>query len=190
MYFGIFFPEGSGIRPVHMFFDRQKPMSKVIEGAAAHAGLALDRGKLAGSPEKAPPEHSLSASTPALPSLALPPSATHHPPTSAKHLHDRRRRASHRPRARRAHARDAPPVVGARAREGQSDRAGASLARDLGARCRPVSPRDFRWRLPPRITPPRRAPHQPRRHGAPQERIDAIAIAASEQDAGKSCAVM
>ena len=80
MYFGIFFPEGSGIRPVHMFFDRQKPTSKVIEGAAAHAGLALDRGKLAGSPEKAPPEHSLLTSTPALPSLAPShPRATHTP---------------------------------------------------------------------------------------------------------------
>ena len=94
MYFGIFFPEGSGIRPVHMFFDRQKPTSKVIEGAAAHAGLALDRGKLAGSPEKAPPARAfpqcLDLSPPQPRPSTLPPGHPHPPPNSAEHLYDRR----------------------------------------------------------------------------------------------------
>ena len=52
VYFGIFFPEDSPHRPVHMFFDRQKATSKVLDGAAAHAGLKLDKGRIVGSPER------------------------------------------------------------------------------------------------------------------------------------------
>ena len=35
-----------------MFFDKSKPVEKVIAGACAHAGLKLDKGKLVGSPER------------------------------------------------------------------------------------------------------------------------------------------
>ena len=35
-----------------MFFDKTKPVEKVIAGACAHAGLKLDKGKLVGSPER------------------------------------------------------------------------------------------------------------------------------------------
>eukprot|EP00965_Chrysotila_dentata_P133265 4406587-Pleurochrysis_carterae.AAC.2 len=51
-YFGIFFPEDVGVRPAHMFFDREKPAAKILEGAAAYAGMKLDKGRLMGSPEK------------------------------------------------------------------------------------------------------------------------------------------
>merc|ERR1712087_565948 len=50
--FGIFFPEDVSARPVHMFFDREKAASKVLEGAVAHAGLKLERGRLVGSPDR------------------------------------------------------------------------------------------------------------------------------------------
>eukprot|EP00308_Calcidiscus_leptoporus_P023792 CAMPEP_0119366582 /NCGR_PEP_ID=MMETSP1334-20130426/13438_1 /TAXON_ID=127549 /ORGANISM="Calcidiscus leptoporus, Strain RCC1130" /LENGTH=150 /DNA_ID=CAMNT_0007382821 /DNA_START=96 /DNA_END=548 /DNA_ORIENTATION=+ len=50
--FGIFFPADVNIRPVHMFFDREKAASKVLDGAVAHAGLVLERGRLVGSPER------------------------------------------------------------------------------------------------------------------------------------------
>ena len=50
--FGIVMPESTGAPSVQMFFDKTKPVEKVIAGAAAHAGLKLDRGKLVGSPER------------------------------------------------------------------------------------------------------------------------------------------
>jgi hypothetical protein len=50
--FGIAYPEQTGAQSVHMFFDKEKPVERVISAAAAHAGLKVDRGKLAGSPEK------------------------------------------------------------------------------------------------------------------------------------------
>ena len=62
----------------------------------------------------------------------------------------------------------------------------ARSRRDLGASSRPISPRDFGGASHHAATT---GTPRPRRHVA-QERIDAIAIAASEQDAGKSCAVM
>jgi hypothetical protein len=40
------------VRPVHMFFDREKDSQKILNGACAHAGLKIDRGRLAGSPER------------------------------------------------------------------------------------------------------------------------------------------
>uniref|UniRef100_A0A7S0L6P7 Uncharacterized protein n=1 Tax=Coccolithus braarudii TaxID=221442 RepID=A0A7S0L6P7_9EUKA len=54
--FGIFYPETyqdmGKMRPVHMFFDREKPAAKILEGAVAHAGLKLEKGMLVGSPGK------------------------------------------------------------------------------------------------------------------------------------------
>ena len=49
---GIVMPESTGASAVVMFFDKTKPVDKVIAGAAAHAGLAIDKGKLVGSPER------------------------------------------------------------------------------------------------------------------------------------------
>ena len=45
-------PESTGARAVHMFFDKEKPVDRIIAGAASHAGLKLDKGKLVGSPER------------------------------------------------------------------------------------------------------------------------------------------
>lgn len=50
--FAMVFPESTGVRPCHMFFDKQKPVEKVIAGAAAHGGFKVDKGKLVGSPER------------------------------------------------------------------------------------------------------------------------------------------
>ena len=50
--FGIVMPESTGAQAVVMFFDKTKPVDKVIAGAAAHAGLQIDKGKLVGSPER------------------------------------------------------------------------------------------------------------------------------------------
>jgi hypothetical protein len=52
VYFGIFFPEDSPHRPVHMFFDRQKATQKVLDGATAHTGLRVEKGRIVGSPER------------------------------------------------------------------------------------------------------------------------------------------
>ena len=52
VYFGIFLPEEVEVRPVHMFFDRTKGTGLVLEAAARHARLTLDRGRLVGSPER------------------------------------------------------------------------------------------------------------------------------------------
>ena len=53
IYFGIFFPEDCpGVRPLHMFFDRQKGTHLVLERACAAGGLKLDRGRIVGSPAK------------------------------------------------------------------------------------------------------------------------------------------
>ena len=50
--FGIVMPESTSVAPTYMFFDREKPVEKIIAGACANAGLQLDRGKLMGSPER------------------------------------------------------------------------------------------------------------------------------------------
>ncbi len=50
--FGIIFPEDTGIQATYLFFDKTKPVEKLLTAAVAHAGLTLDRGKLVGSPEK------------------------------------------------------------------------------------------------------------------------------------------
>ena len=50
--FGVFFPEDVACAPVHMFFDRQRASTKILDGACAHAGLEMDRGRLAGSPAR------------------------------------------------------------------------------------------------------------------------------------------
>ena len=34
------------VRPVHMFFDREKDSQKILNGACAHAGLKIDRGRI------------------------------------------------------------------------------------------------------------------------------------------------
>ena len=52
VHFGVFFPEDIPCPPVHMFFDREKASTKILDGACAHAGLKMDRGRLAGSPER------------------------------------------------------------------------------------------------------------------------------------------
>ena len=49
---GVVFPEDVSVRPVHMFFDKQKPGSALLIAAAAQAGLQMDKGKLIGSPER------------------------------------------------------------------------------------------------------------------------------------------
>ena len=51
---GIIFPmEAPGTTgSVFMFFDKTKPLDLVISGAARHAGLVLEKGKIVGSPEK------------------------------------------------------------------------------------------------------------------------------------------
>ena len=35
-----------------MFFDKEKPGTKLLEAAVAQAGLQMDKGKLVGSPER------------------------------------------------------------------------------------------------------------------------------------------
>ena len=50
--FGIVFPEVTGVRPAHMFFNQRKPVETMIAGAAAHGGFSVDKGKLVGSPER------------------------------------------------------------------------------------------------------------------------------------------
>jgi hypothetical protein len=50
--FGVVMPESTGTPASFMFFDKEKPVEKVIAAAAAHAGFKVDRGKLVGSPEK------------------------------------------------------------------------------------------------------------------------------------------
>tara|TARA_B110001452_G_scaffold92938_1_gene76664 strand:- start:208 stop:663 length:456 start_codon:yes stop_codon:yes gene_type:complete len=52
VHFGVFFPEDIPCPPVHMFFDREKASTKILDGACAHAGLKMERGRLAGSPER------------------------------------------------------------------------------------------------------------------------------------------
>lgn len=50
--FGIIYPAGLGISSSYLCFDKEKPVEKVVAGACSAAGLVLDKGKLAGSPEK------------------------------------------------------------------------------------------------------------------------------------------
>lgn len=50
--FGVVFPEEVSAAPTHMFFDKQKPGTKLLEAATAQAGLKMDKGKLVGSPER------------------------------------------------------------------------------------------------------------------------------------------
>mmetsp|Transcript_27039 Transcript_27039/g.81854 ORF Transcript_27039/g.81854 Transcript_27039/m.81854 type:complete len:150 (+) Transcript_27039:37-486(+) len=52
VYFAIFFPESEDAQPAYFFFDRTKPTLCVVEQATRYAGLQMDRGRLAGSPEK------------------------------------------------------------------------------------------------------------------------------------------
>jgi len=49
---GILFPADAGVKGQWMFFDRARPGSKVLEAACATAGLPLDKGRIAGSPER------------------------------------------------------------------------------------------------------------------------------------------
>ena len=50
--FKIVLPEVAGQKPIWMFFDKTKPVEKLIAGACKQAGLAFDKGKLVGSPER------------------------------------------------------------------------------------------------------------------------------------------
>lgn len=50
--FGIVYPAETGVRSLHMFFDKAKPVELIIAGAASQGGLKLDKGKLIGSPQK------------------------------------------------------------------------------------------------------------------------------------------
>ena len=50
--FGIVYPAGLGISSSYLFFDKEKPVQDLVAAAAARAGLVLDKGKLAGSPER------------------------------------------------------------------------------------------------------------------------------------------
>ena len=47
---GIVYPEETSAQAVWMFFDKTKPVEAVINGAARQGGIALDKGKLVGSP--------------------------------------------------------------------------------------------------------------------------------------------
>ena len=50
--FGLVMPESTGASAVYMFFDKEKPVEKMIAAAASHGGFAVDKGKLVGSPER------------------------------------------------------------------------------------------------------------------------------------------
>ena len=50
--FGIVYPQSVGIASSYMFFDKEKPVEKVVAAACSRAGLTLEKGKLAGSPER------------------------------------------------------------------------------------------------------------------------------------------
>ena len=50
--FGIIYPAGLSVQSSYLFFDKEKAVERVIAGACARANLALDKGKLAGSPER------------------------------------------------------------------------------------------------------------------------------------------
>ena len=50
--FGIVYPAGLGIHSQYMFFDKEKAVDKIITAAASRANLVLDKGKLAGSPDR------------------------------------------------------------------------------------------------------------------------------------------
>ena len=50
--FGIIYPTGLGKRSSFMFFDKEKLVEQLVAEAAGRAGLVLDKGKLAGSPER------------------------------------------------------------------------------------------------------------------------------------------
>lgn len=52
IYLGVVFPEDANIKPIHMFFARSNEGTKVLEAACAAAGLKMDRGRLAGSPDR------------------------------------------------------------------------------------------------------------------------------------------
>lgn len=49
---GIIFPESANVPPLHMYFNRTQDGVKVLEAACHAAGVSLDKGRLAGSPEK------------------------------------------------------------------------------------------------------------------------------------------
>lgn len=50
--FGIIFPADLWLQSRYMFFDKEKPVERVVTAAASQVGLQLDKGKLAGSPER------------------------------------------------------------------------------------------------------------------------------------------
>ena len=50
--FGIVFPSGLGIPSSYMFFDKEKPVERIVAAACKHAGLTLEKGRLSGSPER------------------------------------------------------------------------------------------------------------------------------------------
>jgi hypothetical protein len=52
LYLGIVFPADVNVQPVYMFFSLSSDGNKVLEAACKAAGLMMDRGKLAGSPDK------------------------------------------------------------------------------------------------------------------------------------------
>ena len=49
---GVLFPADAAIKGQWMFFDRAKAGSRVLEAACEAAGVKLEKGRLAGSPEK------------------------------------------------------------------------------------------------------------------------------------------
>ena len=52
IYLGVIFPEEMSIRPIHMFFSKSQEGTKVLQAACVAAGVTLEHGRLAGSPEK------------------------------------------------------------------------------------------------------------------------------------------
>ena len=45
-------PEETGLPAMHLFFDKEKPVERVIQAAATYAGVKIDKGKLVGSPQR------------------------------------------------------------------------------------------------------------------------------------------
>lgn len=50
--FGIVYPSGLGIQSHYMYFDKEKPVERVVASACSRADLILEKGRLAGSPER------------------------------------------------------------------------------------------------------------------------------------------
>lgn len=50
--FGLVYPFGLNQSSTYIFVDKEKPVDRIVTAAAKHAGLAVEKGKLVGSPER------------------------------------------------------------------------------------------------------------------------------------------